>query len=282
MDSEHRHYFVTINNHTEEDLEQLQYVLSKTSVDYFCWGFEGYPCLRHHPHIHASIHFKSSIKWSTFKKYLPRANIQVCKDAFKAHQYIRGYEFIQNNWKLKCPTCAVDDEYEGSHTHGQWVPCNIYFTMGSIPSNGKKKAEPTVTKVIAAINEGKSIAELDELFPAYMISNKHKVIKWIADHKPPHTRKLDFVHEDKRFDFPPNSSVIFFEDDKIDIYNGEKTCVFNIGDDPWNKIVCWLKGFPPSFRRGFEIIKFDPQYIIILYKTSENLSYLKKKYKSYI
>lgn len=280
--SEHHHYFLTINNYTEDDMLELQTVLAKKSVDYYCWGFEGYPCLHHHPHIHASIHFKSSVKWSTMKNAFKRARIEVCKNPYKAHMYIRGYELLRGEYHIKCEDCACDLEYEGSHTHGQWVQNNIYFTEGEIPCNGKKKTPPAVTKVIEAINEGKTIAELDELFPAYMITNKHKVIKWIQDHKPPHTRKLVFLHEDKRFDYPPNASVVFFEDDKIDIYNGEKSCVFNCADDPWNKIVCWLKGFPPSFRRGFELIKFDPEHIVILYKTPENLSYLRKKYKSYI
>lgn len=270
---EHRHYEVTINYYEPEDLDELYNVINKSSVDYYAWCFEGYPCTDHHPHIHASIHFKSSVKESTFRNYFTKKHhTGIVHNAKHFHEYIRGYEKIKGEWKLKCSGCSICKENN--------APVNNYYTMGEIPETGKKK-QPTVTqKIVEALQSGKTYEQIEILFPAYVMTNKRRILEWIKDHKPPHKRKLSFLHYDKRFDFPSNASIVYFYDEKIDNYNDETISVFHFNDEPRLKITQWLKGFPPTFRRGYEVVKFDPEYIVILYTTDRELSMLKKIYKN--
>lgn len=275
---EHRHYELEINYYDQTDLEELYNVINKNSVDYYAWCFEGYPCDTHHPHIHASIHFKSSVKETAFRNYFTKKHHTApVHNAKHFHEYIRGYEKVQGKWELKCAGCSICEEKN--------EPCNNYFTLGEIPETGKKK-QPTVTqKVVEALQSGKTFEQIEILFPAYTMTNKRRIIEWLRDHKPPHDRKIITMDYKDRFEFPPNASICYVDDDcsnGLSIYNYEKTVVFFPIEAPHSKIMEWLHGFPPTIRRGFELIKFDPENIVLLYDTPRLYASLRKMYKKYL
>jgi len=88
-----------------------------------------------------------------------------------------------------------------------------------------------------------------------------------------HERCLYFIHEDKRF-LIPSKSILMNGD--IETYEGEDVIVLKTYT--MFEVSEWINGFPPKIRRGYEIIKVDPQAIYITYSDNKELNALKKKY----
>lgn len=86
-------------------------------------------------------------------------------------------------------------------------------------------------------------------------------------------RQLLFCSIDYKYELPFDSilmdgDVSTYEDEQVIVLtNGQK---FNIKN--------WIHGYPPKIRRGYEVIKVDPEYVIILYDDLNELSMLEKKY----
>lgn len=169
MEQRHHGYYLTINYYDEKDVEELQSFVS--TADYYIYGFEGCEC--HHSHIHLSVHFKNARRFSAVKRFFSKNhNIQATQDYERSHMYIRGYEYRDKKYHLKCKGCSIDIE---QHEDGSQVPVNVYMTEGDIPTNGKHKSTPKAQLVVDAINDGKSIDELRDMFPAFMMYHESKV-----------------------------------------------------------------------------------------------------------
>lgn len=272
---EHRHYEVTINYYTETDLEELYNVLNKKSVDYYAWCFEGTPCEAHHPHIHASIHFKSSVKETAFRNYFTKKHhTSPVHNAKHLHEYIRGYEKTQGEWKLKCSTCSHDEE------NGK--PVNVYFTLGEIPETGKKKAPSVTQKIVTALQEGKDINQIEALFPAYMMTNRRHVEKWIRDHKPEYKTKYyqyagDYDIIEVTRDKWPDAKIAYITDlNELGKYLNIEYDTLLIKTDYLDfEYMQWPNGYPMSFKYGYEYIPIRVKRVIIVTKELEILLHYK-------
>nr|WAE43225.1 MAG: replication associated protein [Cressdnaviricota sp.] len=147
-----RSFTLTLNYYDEYDLLEMEKMLEETLPTYYIWGIEGSPyCECHHPHIHLFVHFKCQRWASSIMSYFTKKHHhEAVKSISDMIAYCKGYE----KGKLKC-----DRE-------------NEWFEDGIVPSNGKNV---TSEKVIIAIKEGKTLKELYDIFPSYMIHHAQKV-----------------------------------------------------------------------------------------------------------
>lgn len=235
-------YTVTLNYYTEEDVFCMEKVIFKSSVDYYIFGFEGDCCDTYHSHIHLAIHFKSSVKFDTFKRYWNKNHhIEVIKDWSKMVMYCKGYDWFHTEYRLKC--CRE----------------NVWFDEGNVPLNGVKKNEES-KKVMDEVLKGTSIDDLRKLFPRFMLYHQDKVRKWYEYEKKDvkRDRKLIVINKEARFKHASEHLSVTF-DESLDTYMGEKVLFITFSHD--FKIIDWMHGFPQKLRRGFEIIKVDPDIV---------------------
>lgn len=79
-----RRWFITINNYTDKDIEELRSIECR----YLVAASEIAPTTGT-PHVHALIVFEGNKRFSGVKRLLPRANLEVVKGTFEqAYQYV--------------------------------------------------------------------------------------------------------------------------------------------------------------------------------------------------
>jgi len=237
---------VTINYWESSDIEEILLVIEK--CDYYIVGFEG--CDHYHEHIHAVFHLKSSVGRQRFLNYFTRQpNIQYpIKDYQAAHEYCQGYE----NGKLKC--CCE----------------NLYLTDGVIPKDGNKKNTVTATKVINALDEGKTIDELWTIFPAYMMSNEHRIKKLINYRKEVDTHfyvtlSIDPINTVYGFFGPDIKLAVVTDLSKIELYADYDTVLYIPESDPPMDFKYWPRKVPISYKYGYEYKVIKPHNFVIKY-----------------
>lgn len=269
--SEHHSYFVTLNNPSIVDLACVFDICTKDSVDFCIVGLEGCPDADvHHDHIHAVIHFKSSVKWETFRNYFKnkKPNIQVVKDMEAAVEYVRGYE----KGELKCDYCSWCWSDERNRCE------NYTFGYGEIPVNGKKKGEKVGELVLAALNEGKQLHELRELFPMYMVHHGDKVAKYIrqrfedinkekkVDYKYVNSTDIDEVLDvcHTKLELEGRNVVVVYELSQLELYSHQSLdVVIYISDVIDREIKTAPYGSPLFYKHGYEYKRFYPSIFIV-------------------
>lgn len=278
---EHRHWTLTLNYYTETDVQELRKLIYLPMVDYWAYGYEG--CERHHPHIHVSIHFKSSKTLNALLSHFSkRHHSKPVVDSVAMHDYIRGYK----KSKLKCVGCVKHGEID---KNGKWIPCNKYYTEGSIPENGIKKT-PKVDmreKVLEAIQAGKTIKELDQLFPMFMLYHKDKVIRWQRDHTPYKSPKYFFLLYEfdaitewiESLALEEQPTCVITELSQIELYD-DTTHILFLLDSEYSDILKLLRifgrGMPIYYKKGYEIIKVQCQTFTVACSTNVELGNYKK------
>lgn len=111
------------------------------------------------------------------------------------------------------------------------------------------------------------------LFQQYKKTYQALVAK---DPKPDRKRKLMMIPENLKYVLPN----VFMEYD-LELYEDERVVVWPYGfrgDD----IERWLFNIPVKFRRGYEVFRFDPDIIYLVWKTVQEKHSIIKKYADYI
>jgi len=77
-DTKVRAYMLTVNNYTEEELDQMDLLMNDKRVKYAVYGKEIAPTTGT-PHIHLYLYFTNPVSFKPLKKKFPRARIDKCK-----------------------------------------------------------------------------------------------------------------------------------------------------------------------------------------------------------
>lgn len=278
MSEKHHGYFLTINYYDEKDVEEVGSFVSTS--DYYIIGFEG--CDNHHAHMHVSVHFKSDRRLSAVKNHFTKKHhIRFTKDYLSLHKYCMGY---RKDDTIKCSGCSIDTEYIVDGRGDTPRPVNVYMTEGVIPENGKHKSQPKSEKVIEAIQSGKSLEELRQLFPSFMMYHESKVKRWIEVNKKK-PEKIQFskisiecdnvmdiiefrLGSDRKYSFVTELSQLqMYDEYDVIVYQPEA------GYD--SKMSLWESGqLFVSYKFGYEYKRVQPIYMVIVLPKHE-LKYLK-------
>lgn len=285
-----RCYLVTIMNYTDEDCEDWMAVLFKYNPKYAICGFEVCPTTGT-PHMQTFIQFRNQIDCSSLKAMLPTANIKKADDQdsdrfspFNMMMYCKGYESCPLGGIGNGPDDCSSSSHHPVHTHLHMKSGkeNEYYSWGDEPilpgqAGGNAKAGNS-TKVMNAIKEGKSYAELEELFPSFMMYHGDKVRKWLSDHKKVKTNffwyEADKTHgkkDDQIYDEVISECVSRFGDDglavvtdltELEAYPEYKTVLY-LPDDYDRKMLLWPKGVPITYKLGYRIVTVKPENFVI-------------------
>lgn len=150
MNCRSRAWTLTLNYFDELDFEELTNSIDYT--DYAIFGFEGVDSDDpKHPHIHLYLHFQNARSLKSVKSmFTKQHHIEVVKDNLAMIEYCKGYK----NGKLK------------------WIRENHWLEFGTPPVNGVNKSSQLV---IDAIQSGKTLEEIEELFPSYSLHHYQKL-----------------------------------------------------------------------------------------------------------
>lgn len=153
-----RSWEIEINNFDEVDIEEI---FNQTEIcDYSIVGFEGCdPLSEYHPHIHCFMHYPNPIsKSGLLKRFTRKPHVDLVRSPQRYVDYCKGYE----DGVLKEPLVGE----------------NIYFESGIPPISGINKKHNSEF-VMKGIKEGKSLVELRDLYPMYMMHHESKVSAFI-------------------------------------------------------------------------------------------------------
>lgn len=97
------------------------------------------------------------------------------------------------------------------------------------------------------------------------------------------TRKID---EPRLFVIPSNCRIKFYnivhKTTCFDIETYDNEDVLFLPSYHNFDLELWINGIPPKFKRGYEIINYDPQIIVMTYSDPEEYNYIIKNYIDYI
>lgn len=190
-------------------------------------------------HIQGYIFYENAISFKSIKKKIPRAHIEKSKGT------------PQDNYDY----CSKDGDY---------------YEFGELPTKGKRT---DIDSLVSLIEEGATREVIRQTYPKYYFMYKKKIEEMV---KPTidkdKQRKLYLIPEEKQYDYPGA-----FVDEDIDTYDGEKILVLSAYRVSFN-VIAWIKGFPPRIKRGYEIIKIDPDEVYLTYTDTKQYNFLIKKY----
>lgn len=262
--SRSRCHLLTINNYQDTDFEDILSVILEYQPKYWIIGYEvGEECET--PHIHCFIWFRHQITANSINNKIPRANNQLgdsdthtpynymmyCKGYEKYDKHIKKYGRVQDNdnFLVNEHECARTDYSDYSFKNHQCE--NQWHDDGEAPIAvgvaGGKATSATSTKIIDAIKEGKTMEELRNLFPSFMMYHTDKVIKW----KMQFNRRKTNLYHIKDSKLLPKLQTIY--PDLIVITDLWQLDAY----DEWENIAILVSDtdFPP---KGYEVWQYGP------------------------
>lgn len=234
-----RGYCFTVNNYTEDDMSQL----SRFAVDfctYMVCGFEVGE--QGTPHIQGYMHFAEGKSMSSVHKYIPRASLRNPK--------------------------AVGDKFERRYTY--CMKDGDYWEYGNQPKDG---APVTAYKVKDALAEGKSMKELREIFPLYMIANGPKVKAYMSLMKGKYETQFyvcdpiaDAITEVCTYFDGLDDLAIVTELSQLEAYETYENVIFmpEFYDRIYN---LWPRGVPITYKYGYQQVVVKCQKFIVISST---------------
>lgn len=247
MTSRLRGYCFTINNYTELDMAQLVILASESFVTYMVTGFEIGP-ENGIPHIQGYIHFTEGKTMKQIVQWVPRISLKEARA--EGEKYARRYEY-----------CMKDDNY---------------WESGKRPVDG---APITAYKVKDALAEGKSIHELRQIFPLYMISNGPKVKSYMG--------LMSENYETQFYVYQPISDALteiqtYFDGltdlavvtdlSQLEAYDVYRNVIFFA--DSYEKIYSlWPRGSPITYKYGYQQVVIKCENFIIVSETPNLFSF---------
>lgn len=98
-----------------------------------------------------------------------------------------------------------------------------------------------------------------------------------------HKRRLMLLDYNDRYKVASEfKSVLFIPEEKFDLYNEERCVIMDYSPSIYRHIYDWINGFPMTIRRGYEMMKFDPEFVYIMYSSSSEYATLRKLYHKLI
>lgn len=225
-----RGWCFTINNYTDSDMADVVVLDDSPGFKYAIAGFEVGKNLT--PHIQGFVYFDNEVRLKTVSKLLPRARLEPSSAKKEGNLLWRNYVY-----------CQKDGDF---------------IEIGEFPQQGRA----SIRSIEAAIrNPHRNMA----LFTQYRKS--YRETQLVTKKK---DRYLHLTVDTQAYrDEDPNRTYIGSD---LSTYNYEST-VFYIEDwlagDDLVKIMRWKEGFPPSIKRGYELIKFDPDVVTIIVSAPE-------------
>ena len=193
--SRSRGYCFTLNNWTDVHVAQLILMCDETWLTYLVVGFEVGP-KNGVPHLQGYMHFDNGKTMRHICNLVDNISLQEAKAT--GENFDRRYLY-----------CMKDGDF---------------WEYGERPQNG---VNTTSAKVMTAIKEGKTIEELYELFPSYMLHHSTKVKQYVLDIKPKQKPKLYVLKEgitmqsniqDVLFEFPDAQLACVTELNQLESY----------------------------------------------------------------
>lgn len=183
-----RAWVVVINNYDIDDIKQFGFLYENDEhCTYYVAGLE--VGANGTEHIQAYVHFSNAKTGRFMKKAFPKAHLEAA----------RAREKLFANRYLYC--MKYQDERKDPETGLYKIdPEGTYIEDGVRPNPGGAPTVDTKTKVMDAIEEGMSVAELRKTFPTYMMYHHQKVSDFISQ------KKLD----EYRSSFCPENTVFYY------------------------------------------------------------------------
>lgn len=143
-----------------------------------------------------------------------------------------------------------------------------YWESGEIPSQGKIAREK-LEEII------KNPYENFHLYNQY-----RKCYKELQrSEKKTHNRRMYLIDYKDRYEVASQcKDVIFIPEEKYDLYDEQQVVILDYDSTLRRPVIDWIHGFPMTIRRGYEMIKFDPEIIYIMYSTPHEYKLLRKLY----
>lgn len=188
-------------------------------------------------------------------------------------EHIQGYVYFDNLHSMK----QVSKIFPRAHL--EIAKGNLYqnkdytskernwYEFGEEPEQGRAKMN-----YIEALMEDPSLNF--HLYNQYRKSYKEYKLTLKKDHR----RLLYIIHEDEKYVVAKHFSSVMIDDHEN--YTDEDTLMLPAYSS--FNVIQWCNGYPPSTKRGYEILKIDPEYLFIYYTTLQERNYLIKKYSEYI
>lgn len=270
--SKSRNWLVTINYFNEQDMADIELMFERLSqwhhnelhdddvekqlcnYRYIIFGFEGTDeKSTFHPHIHMYIHYVHPVSMTNvLTNFTKHHNCVVIDNPLDAIEYCKGYEGKEH--KLK-------DLEE-----------NVWLDIGTLPNGVLKKPKVNQTNlVMTAINEGKTIEEVCQLFPSFALHHYNKLKSF-------YERKKQNV-ETKFYYIDPDDSVgdlitylhdagivegklaVCFEDlSELEAYEEYDTILYY--GDYTRQLAHYALGYPMTYKYGYELRKIKPRMFI--------------------
>jgi len=144
-----------------------------------------------------------------------------------------------------------------------------FYEFGELPIQGKCNME----RIVAAMKDP------HQDFHIYHIYKK-SYQSMLNKQKKDHTRTLNIINSQHKLYWSKQHSSVSL-DPTIETYEDEEALILPCYMDK-DFVTEWEAGFPPKIKRGYEIIKVDPEVIYIMYSDQQERAYLIKKYNSII
>lgn len=217
----------------------------KTMIDYsFRYLIFGFEIgKRGTPHIQGYVYLHNAKTLDQLKKkMLPRAHIEYSRGTAK-----QNAEYVA---KLETKVSA-DDWYE----------------FGERPQQGHALWEH-----IEDVME-------DPMINPHVWNQYHKMYRHITlTKKKDHKRRLYVIEESKQYEIASHyDSVCVYPSE----YDGERIVILPTYCET-QKIASWIRGFPPKYRNGYELLIWDPEVVYILYNDAKDYNSTWKTFENYI
>lgn len=201
------------------------------------------------PHIQGYAYFTSAKSLMRMKKFLPRAKLLIANGSPEQNKIY----------------CSKGEGTKEKPKNGD------VWEYGEIPTQG-------------LITRDKLDDIMKNPYDNFHLYNQYRrSYKELKSTEPKtHTRHLRLLSTKERFDFANKCDhpVCFLE--KLDHYNDETVVFIDYNEATNDYVIRWLNGYPPTIKRGYEIVKFDPELVVLLYDTPHQHGILTKNYEKYL
>lgn len=193
------------------------------------------------PHYQGYVYFDDAKTMRSVSKRLPRARLEAQRGTFlQATLY-----------------CKKDGKIEGVD----------YFEFGDPPEQGKVTIDVLTEVMKHPKLHYHLFHQYRKSFKEYQQMEKTKVERTKQ-------RDLYLVHIDRQYEYARKHESVFLDGD-LQTYDNEDV-VFAVDGD--FAVEAWMNGFPQRIRRGFEVIKVDPEKVYIVSRSVHEHNLLTKKY----
>lgn len=139
-----------------------------------------------------------------------------------------------------------------------------WYSFGDVPEQGRIAWEK-IEDVMA-----------DPTSNPHVYNQYNKMYKQLVTNiKKDHVRELYIISSDHKYDYAKLHNTVCLTGE-MDVYDNEDAFMCSTYDLKY--VDDWINGFPPKFKRGYELITFDPRVIYLMYDDENQCSRLRRMY----